>query len=597
MVEKCSPGKRRAPDKDGNAAADAARGSPVENELLDLAIMWFRRDLRLADNPALAATARMAKRVLPVYIWSPEEEGQFQPGTSSRWWLAASLATLAADLAALGSRLLLLRASDSGAALCELCRDTGARAVAFNHLYDPVSMCRDAEARAALAALGVACHPLPADLLCQPWEVLRADGRPFSDFASFWEAHRRCLYPPPLPRPRRLPRAPPAPAGLAPSDLNVHGDAATGQLGDHLAQHWAPGEAGAARALAGFAATGLPGFSVDRAKGDRPSTSHLSPHLHYGEVSARQVFAAAVGAGEARRAPDSLHAFLRQLAFREYGRYLAFHYPFTLDQPMLGHLQAMPWHYDVELFKAWKRGQTGYPVVDASMRQLWSTGWIHHRGRVVCASFLVKNLLLPWQWGLKHFWDTLIDADLESDSLGWQYCAGCLRDGHALSHMVDLAEEAARYDPGGAHVRRWIPTLARLPNSHIHSPWTASPDLLAAAGIQLGEDYPFPVLDMPSMRSTLDAAAKAMDEAAAEEAAAEGGRRPSQGPFRPSTRRPDLTTCSALPAFAGAQHSIGTVMNSLDNQASFSVTVDSSDGVATELGAATAGCQLSDGTQ
>ncbi|KFM26594.1 Cryptochrome-1 [Auxenochlorella protothecoides] len=524
MVEKCSPGKRRAPDKDGNAAADAARVSPVEHELLDLAIMWFRRDLRLADNPALAATARMAKRVLPVYIWSPEEEGQFQPGTSSRWWLAASLATLAADLAALGSRLLLLRASDSGAALCELCRDTGARAVAFNHLYDPVSMCRDAEARAALAALGVACHPLPADLLCQPWEVLRADGRPFSDFASFWEAHRRCL--------------------------------------------------------------------VDRAKGDRPSTSHLSPHLHYGEVSARQVFAAAVGAGEARRAPDSLHAFLRQLAFREYGRYLAFHYPFTLDQPMLGHLQAMPWHYD-----AWKRGQTGYPVVDASMRQLWSTGWIHHRGRVVCASFLVKNLLLPWQWGLKHFWDTLIDADLESDSLGWQYCAGCLRDGHALSHMVDLAEEAARYDPGGAHVRRWIPTLARLPNSHIHSPWTASPDLLAAAGIQLGEDYPFPVLDMPSMRSTLDAAAKAMDEAAAEEAAAEGGRRPSQGPFRPSTRRPDLTTCSALPAFAGAQHSIGTVMNSLDNQASFSVTVDSSDGVATELGAATAGCQLSDGTQ
>ncbi len=578
--------------------------------------MWFRRDLRLEDNPALLAALQLADEVvsvdetsarsacrrlrrqrargrpprasppasprpppltpplhpslhpplqIPVFVYAPEEEGQFQPGRCSRWWLAGSLRTLDAALRAAGSRLRCLRAPDSAAALAGAAAELGARAVFFNHLYDAVSMVRDAEVKAALAAAGVLGRSFGGELLREPWEVVRPDtGAPFSTYADFWAAH--CALPPP-PRPAPAPAALPLPppGGLALAELGIMApeeEASNAQL-EH---RWSPGAPGAATALAAFLGARLRAFAADRARCDRASTSRLSPHLHYGELSPRALYwavrdraaawaaedAAAVAAGaagsgaagsasaagnngaagndntkSATAAPD----FLRQLGFREYSRYLSFHFPFTHERALLEHLRAVPWRLDQGLFKAWRTGATGYPLVDAAMREVWATGYAHNRARVAAARFLVQRLLLPWQWGLKHYWDALLDADLECDTLGWQYCAGCLADAPAFGAPADLAAEAAAFDPDGSYVRRWIPALARLPARYVHAPWAAPAAVLDDAGVELGSTYPWPVVALEEADAALAAAVAVMEEAASAAAA----RAAAGGPFRPAT--------------------------------------------------------------
>ena len=289
-----------------------------------------------------------------------------------------------------------------------------------------------------------------------------------------------------------------------------------------LEYHWHPGCDGAHRLLKQFiTGGGLERFSTDRAKTDRESTSKLSPHIHFGEMSVRTVHAHATAAAATwhdesdgnNNNNQSIDDFLRQLGYREYSRYLSFHFPFTHERSLLEHLRAVPWRFDQALFKAWRTGTTGYPLVDAGMRQVWSTGWMHNRIRVVAASFMVKILLLPWQWGLKHYWDALLDADLECDALGWQYCAGCLADAHPLEYVMDLEAEAKRFDPGGNYIRRWLPVLARLPAKYIHSPWEAPPEVLEDAGVELGVNYPWPVVDMEDSKSALDVVVKIVEEA------------------------------------------------------------------------------------
>jgi hypothetical protein len=291
-----------------------------------------------------------------------------------------------------------------------------------------------------------------------------------------------------------------------------------------LEYHWHPGTAGGQRLLKEFVqGDRLRNFAADRAKTDRNSTSRLSPHIHFGEISARGVYAAATaqgkewkvaenGSDEDNKQPQAVEDFLRQLGYREYSRYLSFHFPFTHERSLLEHLRAVPWRFDQTLFKAWRTGNSGYPLIDAGMREVWSTGWMHNRIRVVAASFMVKILLLPWQWGLKHYWDALLDADLECDALGWQYCAGCLSDAHPFEHVIDLESEAKRFDPKGNYVRRWIPVLARLPAKYIHSPWEAPADVLADAGVELGVNYPWPVVDMEESKEALAAVVKIVEE-------------------------------------------------------------------------------------
>ena len=495
---------------------------------------------------------------IPVYIYAPEEEGQFQPGRCSRWWLSSALTAFDADLQALGSRLLRFRATESRVALASLARDLDAQGVFFNHLYDPISMVRDNEVKASLSSEGIICRSFTGDVLREPWDILDRDGRPFSCFDSFWMAH--CTAPaavePPLPAPLALPPVSLSLSRFGNTDLGIM--TPQEELSNaQLEYHWQPGSAGAQRLLHEFMDGGrLMRFYADRAKTDRASTSKLSPHIHFGEISARAVYAAAVAKGE-EWGPEGAPAvadFLRQLGYREYSRYLSFHFPFTHERSLLEHLRAVPWRMDQALFKSWRTGTTGFPIVDAAMREVWSTGWMHNRMRVVAASFLVKTLLLPWQWGLKHYWDALLDADLECDALGWQYCAGCLADAHPFEHTIDLGLESKKFDPDGNYVRRWLPVLARLPSQYIHSPWEAPPEILADAGVELGVNYPWTVVEMEDSKTALAAVVKIVEEArivsvnsaaaaaAAAAAMTEKSRKSAaaathmaSGPFRPAT--------------------------------------------------------------
>ncbi|CAI5485118.1 unnamed protein product, partial [Closterium sp. Yama58-4] len=509
-----------------SAAFAAARTSKVTT------IVWFRRDLRVEDNPALIAAAQQGA-VVPLFVWSPEEEGQFFPGRVSRWWLRNSLSQLHAALTALGVPLFMRRAKSTLAVLLEVMAATGATQVFYNHLYDPASLVRDHRVKQELSRRGVVVRSFNADLLFEPWEIFDDHGKAFTTFRSFW---RHCLH---HPRPSRPDPPLPAPARLC-GPLGFVRSVAVDLLGleadderpsnDLLARAWLPGCTNADRALVAFLHGPLLEYAANRSKADSATTSLLSPHLHFGEISARRIFhecqrlSVAWQKDGLPRAAESVAQFVRALGFREYSRYLSFNFPFTHERSLLANLKHFPWRVDEHMFKLWRQGRTGYPLVDAGMRELWATGWLHNRIRVVVASFCVKFLQLPWRWGMKYFWDTLLDADLEADVLGWQYISGSLPDGHELDRMDDPEEDGYRFDPEGEYVRRWVPELARVPTDWIHHPWDAPPVVLRMAGVELGANYPRPVLDVLTARQRLQEAVDTMwqREAALKAAAANG---------------------------------------------------------------------------
>lgn len=476
-------------------------GSPIPYAGLDTVVVWFRRDLRLEDNPALIAALQSATNVIPVFVWSPEEEGQFQPGRCSRWWLKHSLIHFRQQLANVGSRLVVRRSEASSTALVSLVQETGAQALFFNHLYDPISLVRDHEVKQAMSRLGVLCRSYNADLLYEPWEVLDENEEPFTCFKEFWGRVVNMPYQPPFPLPASscFPLVSDSVQSLDIEKLDWFMTPEQEASSDQLRFKWKPGYHGAMDKMEQFLEQHLHSFEHDRAKVDRDSTSQLSPWIHCGSLSVRTIYyrvrrKQAEWLAEGKDLSKSCTDFLQQMGYREYSRYLSFHFPFIHERALLAHLRACPWRIDQYAFKAWKQGLTGYPLVDAAMKQLWSTGWMHNRMRVVAASFMVKNLLLPWQWGLKHYWDTLLDADLECDALGWQYVSGCMADAHPFSYMMDLETEAKRFDPDGEYVRRWLPVLARVPTRYIHEPWNAPEAILAAADVELGFNYPHPVI-------------------------------------------------------------------------------------------------------
>ncbi|XP_073140039.1 cryptochrome-1 isoform X2 [Henckelia pumila] len=477
-------------------------------------IVWFRRDLRVEDNPALAAGVR-AGAVIAVFIWAPEEEGPYYPGRVSRWWLKQSLAHLDISLKRLGTSLLTKRSTDSVSSLLEIVKSTGATQILFNHLYDPISLVRDHRAKEVLTAQGVAVRSFNADLLYEPWEVLDQEGLPFSTFAGFWE---RCLS---MPRDPDAPLLPPkriisVDIAKCASDPLVFEDESEKGSNALLARAWSPGWSNADKALTSFINGPLIEYSKNRRKADSATTSFLSPHLHFGEVSVRKVFhlvrsKQVLWANDGNRAgEDSVNLFLKSIGLREYSRYMSFNHPYSHERPLLGHLKFFPWVVDEGYFKAWRQGRTGYPLVDAGMRELWASGWLHDRIRVVVSSFFVKVLQLPWRWGMKYFWDTLLDADLESDALGWQYISGTLPDGRQLDRIDNPQFEGYKFDPNGEYVRRWLPELARLPTEWIHHPWNAPESVLQAAGIELGSNYPLPIVEIDDAKARLQEAVSQM---------------------------------------------------------------------------------------
>lgn len=458
-------------------------------------IVWFRLNLRLADNPVLHAAVERRGRVLPLFIWSPEEEAPWSPGAASRWWLHHSLTALDARLRALGSRLIVRR----GAALSvlrELIRETGARAVFWDRRMEPALRSRDARVERSLIELGCeACH-FNAALLHEPETIRTQGGGPFRVFTPFW---RHCLAQPDPPAPLPVPKALPAPKHW-PDSLALEALELLPRLSwaDGFQSVWQPGEIGAQGRLTRFLAEGLDSYDATRDRPDVSGTSRLSPHLHFGEISARQVWHAVRQAAERRgwrRTQWRQLAFLRELGWREFAHHLLHHFPHTSDAPLRAEFARFPWRRDATLLRAWQRGRTGYPIVDAGMRELWAIGWMHNRVRMIVASFLVKDLLQPWQEGARWFWDTLVDADLANNTLGWQWSAGCGADAAPFFRIFNPLAQGRKFDPKGDYVRRWCPELAALPAQWIHEPNRAPAEVLRRAGVELGKSYPMPVVN------------------------------------------------------------------------------------------------------
>ncbi|XP_062232688.1 cryptochrome-1-like isoform X2 [Phragmites australis] len=484
----------------------------------DRTIVWFRRDLRIDDNLALVAAAREGS-VLPIFIWCPADYGQYYPGRCSRWWLKESLVHLGKSLESLGCPLMLIRAESTLAALLECVHSIGATRVVYNRLYDPISIVCDDKIKNELSALGISVHSFNGDILYEPWEVYDENGQAFTTFSMYWE---NCMN---LSIEISLSRAPwslvPVPGlenvrGCSIDDLGLESSKDEESSNALLSRAWSPGWRNAEKMLEEFVSYGLLEYSKHGMKAGGTTTSLLSPYLHFGELSVRKVYQL-VKTQQVRwenegrsEAEESLRLFLRSIGFREYSRYLCFNFPFTHERSLLGNLKHYPWRANEDHFKSWRQGMTGYPLVDAGMRELWATGWTHNRIRVIVSSFAVKFLQIPWVWGMKYFWDVLLDADLESDILGWQYISGSLPDGHELSRLDNPEVQGQKYDPDGEYVRTWIPELARMPTEWIHRPWDAPSSILEVAGVELGFNYPKPIVELHMARECLDDAISTM---------------------------------------------------------------------------------------
>lgn len=449
-----------------------------------VAIVWLRRALRLADNPALAFALDAAGSVVVAYV-PDAPDGPLVPGAASRAWRARSLTALDAALQERGSALI-VRSGNPAAAVSALAAECGATLVCFDRAYEPGASAADARTCLALDADGIDARGFNCTLVNEPAGPRATGGGPFKVFTPYYNACLRLGMPDaPLPAPERIT----SPTTMPASEPLPEG-----------AQHpigawWTPGETGAHAAARSFIADALDRYPDDR---DRPGvigTSRLSPHLAFGEISPRQVIAmlgSPAGPGAA--------AYLRQLYWREFAYHTLYHFPETPERPLHAEFERMGWAEDPVGFAAWREGRTGYPIVDAGMRELSATGWMHNRVRMIAASFLTKDLLLPWQDGARFFREHLADADLANNTFGWQWVAGSGADAAPYFRVFNPTLQGAKFDPDGVYVRTWVPELANLPDRWVHRPWEAPAHVLDAAGVMLGATYPTPVIDHADAR-------------------------------------------------------------------------------------------------
>jgi len=468
---------------------------------METAIVWFRRDLRLANNAALHYALASVQRIIPVYIHAPEELAPWAPGAASNWWLHCSLAALADSLGKRGSRLVIRTAASALGALRELITQSGARLICWNRLYEPAEAARDRAIQQALAGVGIEVGSFAGHLLLEPGTVRTSDGRPYRVYTPFARAARqRMVLPDAVAAPRKLPGVPAAIESSPLDSLDLRPRIAWDA---GLARAWQPGEAGAHERL-----RALPAMLADYAeKRDVPAadgTSRLSPHLHFGEVSPAQVWRVVTQSAMNHRAAGLVRGaecYERELLWRDFAQHVLHHYPRTANAPLDPRFEDFPWRRSPELTKAWQRGETGIPIVDAGMRELWVSGTMHNRVRMITASFLTKHARLHWLEGARWFWDTLVDADLASNTLNWQWAAGCGADAAPYFRIFNPVLQSTKFDAQGEYIARWLPQLKRLPAKHVHAPWQAPAAVFAQSGVCLGRDYPLPVLDLAAARA------------------------------------------------------------------------------------------------
>jgi deoxyribodipyrimidine photo-lyase len=474
-----------------------------------VALVWFRQDLRIQDNFTLSEAVRTSGRVLPVYVLDDEGAGAWAMGGAARWWLHHSLASLGRDLAALGAPLVLRRGRSADvipALAAEACADS----VHATTAHEPFWRDIDAEVAEILHAEGRTFTRHPGATLFDPDAVRTQTGGIYGMFTPFANAVRAGPPPAaPLPKPKKLHGAD-APAsdkldawGLLPARPDWAGG---------LRETWIPGERTADARMQRFLHAAVGNYGIGRNLPAQDGTSMLSPHLHFGEISPRTIWHASLRAGEGEHA----RTFRAELIWRDFSAYLLWHHRTLPEQPLRPAFAALAWRRDPEGLHAWQRGQTGLPIVDAGMRQLWQTGWMHNRVRMIAASFLVKHLLISWEEGERWFWDTLVDADLASNAASWQWVAGTGIDAQPFFRVFNPVTQGEKFDASGAYVRRYVPELAGLPDRYVHQPWEAPPLELRAAGVELGKTYPYPLIGLAEGRQrALDVYQRTVREAAA----------------------------------------------------------------------------------
>jgi deoxyribodipyrimidine photo-lyase len=474
-------------------------------------IVWLRADLRLSDHPALYEAGQSGAPVICLYVLDEEGADARPPygrplGAASRWWLAQSLRALDESLKRLGQTLVLRRgrAADIITAVAQEANAASVNWIASDIAGDAAT---EREVMQALEPIGVEGRAFPSDLLAKPSSVRNKEGRSLRVFTPFWKRILSLGDPPkPLPAPKNMKAMP----GIASDDLAAWNlEPTKPDWAGGLRDTWTPGEAAAQKRLREFLDHDIHGYATLRDRPDRDGTSRLSPHLRFGEISPRQVWYAANFAAAQRPAVASdVGKFLSELGWREFSRHLLFDLPQLAKQNLQASFDEFPWKRNAKALRAWQRGQTGYPIVDAGMRELWHTGIMHNRVRMIVASFLVKHLLIDWRDGEAWFWDTLVDADPGSNPASWQWVAGSGADAAPYFRIFNPVLQGEKFDAEGAYVSKWVPELAQLPAKLIHHPWDATPIELSAAGVVLGKTYPEPIVDHKAARERALAAYK-----------------------------------------------------------------------------------------
>lgn len=473
------------------------------------AIVWFRQDLRLADNPALDAAVKSGAPILPIFVLDDKNAGDWKIGSASGWWLNQSLNSLNNSL---DGQLRLLR-GDAVRLVPRIAEELDAAHVFWNRCYEPWRKTRDRRIMADLRESGVAVTSRNGSLLFEPQSITKADGTPYKVFTPFYR--KGCLSGeheprPTIPRPGEI-RFADAEIGTTLADL-----ALMPQIPwyEEMAQLWSPGEQGALDRLQVFLESGIQNYKAGRDRPDQNFFSRLSPHLHFGEISPHQVWHATRLLDDQPQLSNDVNHFRSELGWREFSHYLLYHWPQLPHANLQKKFDRFPWREDDVALLQWQRGETGYPIVDAGMRELWRTGYMHNRVRMIVASFLVKNLLLHWHHGAAWFWDTLVDADLANNSASWQWVAGCGADAAPYFRIFNPVLQGQKFDPDGKYVRQYVPELAQLPAKHIHNPWDAPESVLEAAGVSIGKNYPGPIVDRAMSRDRALSAFKSISAAA-----------------------------------------------------------------------------------
>ncbi len=453
-------------------------------------IVWFRKDLRIEDNPALQAAIDLGYPILPLFIYAPDEESPWQPGGASKWWLHHALVDLDKQLRKVHLRLCLAK-GNTETTLKKWVTDYNVKAVFWNRRYEPAIIERDKHIKETLKKLNIEANSFNGSLLFEPHQISNKSGKPFQVFTPFWKycltqnipsAHSTQIQN--LQSPKHWPES------LDVEDLQLLPEIPWDK---GMQEFWDPTIKGGTERLNTFLKDDIGNYAENRDLPYLDGTSLLSPYLHFGQISPRQIWWQTHKISKINN--EGTIRFLAEIGWREFAYHLLYHFPHTPTDPLQEKFKKFPWTENQEILEKWQKGLTGYPIVDAGLRQLWKTGWMHNRVRMIVASFLVKHLQQHWVEGARWFWDTLVDADLASNTLGWQWSAGCGADAAPYFRIFNPILQGQKFDPEGQYIKHYIPELFKVPPKYIHAPWEAPKEVLKACGITLGIEYPKPLVE------------------------------------------------------------------------------------------------------